>query len=291
MLTPEQLGREYNARAAIPEHPRIFERWRAESRAARDQLRCETDYHFGPSPAESLDLYPAAARNAPLLVFIHGGYWRSLDKQDFSFLAPAFVRAGVAVAMPNYDLAPAASIESMVQQMLRAMTWLYRTVPQLGIDAQRIVVAGHSAGAHLAAMMLAADWPAWARDLPPDLLSGAVCISGIYDLQPLVRAPFLRADLDLDDETAQRVSPVRYQPGLATPLLTAVGGDESGEFRRQNRLIREAWPQCFRRDLPLPGRHHLASVEALGEPDHPLFQATLRLLARIFHERRSAEQP
>lgn len=280
MLTPEQLDREYNARTAIPEHPQIFERWRVESRAARNQLRCEADYYYGPSPAESLDLYPAAARNAPLLVFIHGGYWRSLDKQDFSFLAPAFVRAGVAVAMPNYGLAPAASIESMVQQMLRAMAWLYRTVPQLGIDAQRIVVAGHSAGAHLAAMMLTADWPAWARDLPPDLLSGAVCISGIHDLQPLVRAPFLRADLKLDDETARRVSPVRYLPGIATPLLTAVGGDESGEFQRQNRLIREAWPHCFRRDLPLPGRHHLASVEALGEPDHPLFQATLRLLGK-----------
>lgn len=280
MLTPEQLDREYNARAAIPEHPQIFERWRAESRAARDRLRCEADYYFGPSPAESLDLYPAATRNAPLLVFIHGGYWRSLDKQDFTFLAPAFVRAGVAVAMPNYGLAPATSIESMVRQMLHALSWLYRTAPQLGIDSRRIVVAGHSAGAHLAAMMLAADWPAWARDLPRDLLSGAVCISGIYDLQPLAHAPFLRADLQLDAEAAQHVSPVRYRPPRTVPLITAVGGEESAEFQRQNRLIREAWPQCFRRDLSLPGRHHLASVEALGDPGHPLFNATLRLLGK-----------
>jgi arylformamidase len=280
MLDPEQLDREYNTRAAIPEHPRIFERWRAESRAARDQLRCEADYYFGPSPAESLDLYPVSMRNAPLLVFIHGGYWRSLDKQDFSFLAPAFVRAGVAVAMPNYGLAPATSIEDMVRQMLHALAWLYRTAPQLGIDARRIVVAGHSAGAHLAAMMLAADWPAWARGLPPNLLCGAVCVSGIYDLQPLVRAPFLRADLDLDNETARRISPVCYRPGIATPLLTAVGGGESSEFQRQNLLIGEAWPHCFRRDVPLPGRHHLASIEALGDPDHALFRATLRLLGK-----------
>lgn len=280
MLTPQQLEHEYNARAAIPDHPQIFERWRAESRAAREALRCEEDYYFGPSPAETLDLYPAAVPNAPLLVFIHGGYWRSLDKQDFSFLAPAFVSAGVAVAMPNYGLAPATSIEEMVRQMLRAMAWLYRHVPQLGIDRRRIVVAGHSAGAHLAAMMLAADWPLMADDLPRNLLCGAVCISGLYDLQPLVRAPFLQQDLKLDDASAQLVSPVGYRPGRSIPMITAVGSDESAEFLRQNRLIRDAWPHCFRHDLPLPGRHHLASVEALGDPRHALFGATLRLLGK-----------
>lgn len=278
MLTPQELDHQYNARAAIPDHPEIFERWRTGSRTARDRLRCEADYYFGPSPAETLDLYPARVKDAPLLVFIHGGYWRSLDKQDFSFLAPAFVKAGVAVAMPNYGLAPATPIEEMVRQMLRAMAWLYRHLPELGIDRRRIVVAGHSAGAHLAAMMLAADWPRMAGDLPRDLLRGAVCISGLYDLSPLVRTPFLQEDLRLDDAAAQRVSPVTYRPALALPLITAVGGDESSEFKRQNGLIRAAWPHCFRHDLPLPGRHHLASVEALGAPGHPLFNATLRLL-------------
>lgn len=280
MLTPEQLDREYNARAAIPDHPQIFARWRSASLAARDDLRYEADYHFGPAPAESLDLYPAAARNAPLLVFIHGGYWRSLDKQDFSFLVPAFHGAGVNVAMPNYGLAPATSIEEMVRQMLRALAWLYRTGPQLGINVKRIAVAGHSAGAHLAAMLLAADWPRWAPDLPPDLLCGAVCVSGIYDLQPLVRTPFLQEDLKLTDESALRLSPIHYRP-KPIPLVTAVGGDESSEFKRQNRLVREAWPHCCHHDLPLPGRHHLASVEALGDSAHPLFHTTLQLLGKI----------
>jgi len=280
MLAPHQLDHEYNARAAIPDHPQIFARWRADSHAARSELRCEPNYYFGPSPAESLDLYPSATRKAPLLVFIHGGYWRSLDKQDFSFLAPAFVRAGVAVAMPNYGLAPATTIAEMVRQMLRALAWLYRNLPQLDIDARRIVVAGHSAGAHLAAMMVAADWPLWTRDLPRDLVCGAVCISGIYDLRPLARAPFLRDDLGLSEASAQHVSPISYRPRLAIPLITAVGGNESSEFRRQNHLIRETWPYCVRHDLPLPGRHHLASVEALGDPDHPLFHATLRLLGK-----------
>jgi arylformamidase len=278
MLTPEQLDQQYNARAAIPDHPDIFARWRADSRMVRDDLRCEQDYYFGPSPAESLDLYPARKSNAPLLVFIHGGYWRSLDKQDFSFLAPAFVRAGVAVAMPNYGLAPVTSIESMVRQMLRALAWLYRHAAELGIDQRRIVVAGHSAGAHLAAMMLAANWPLWASDLPRKLLRGAVCISGIYDLLPLVRAPFLQQDLALDEQSARHVSPINYRPDLACPMITAVGADESPEFKRQTCLIRDVWPHCFQQDVPLPGRHHLASVEALGKFDHPLFDATLRLL-------------
>lgn len=279
-LTPQQLDREYNARAAISDHPEIFARWRDESQAIRDGLRWRADLRFGPAPAETLDLYPAATHDAPLLVFIHGGYWRALDKRDFSFLAPAFLRAGIAVAMPNYGLAPDTSIDDMVRQMLRALTWLYRAAPRIGIDARRIVVAGHSAGAHLAAMMLAADWPSWATDLPADLLRGAVFISGIYDLQPLARAPFLQSDLRLNDESAQFVSPVRYAPKRATPMVTAVGGEESAEFQRQNRLIRDAWPHCFRGDLPLPGRHHLASVEALGNPGHALFHATLRMLEK-----------
>ncbi len=278
MLTPQQLDDQYNARAAIPDHPLIFARWREESRVARGRLNVDADCRFGPSAAETLDLYPAATRDAALLVFIHGGYWRSLDKQDFSYLAPAFVEAGIAVAMPNYGLAPATSIAEMVRQMLRALAWLHSHAAQLGFDPRRIVVAGHSAGAHLAAMMLAADWRRWSPDLPADLLRGAVCISGIYDLRPLVHAAFLQDDLRLDARTAKFVSPVSYRPDLATPLITAVGAAESAEFRRQNRLIRRAWPNCFRDDLPLPGRHHLESVEALGEATHPLFRATLRLL-------------
>ena len=119
-----------------------------------------------------------------------------------------------------------------------------------------------------------------ADDLPRDMLGGAVCISGLYDLQPLVHAPFLQQDLRLDEASAQLVSPVGYRPDRSIPLITAAGGLESAEFQRQNRLIGEAWPHCFRHDLPLPGRHHLASVEALGDPDHALFRATLRLLGK-----------
>ncbi|MCF8198468.1 MAG: alpha/beta hydrolase [Sulfuritalea sp.] len=281
MLTPEQLDQEYNARAAIPDHSQIFDRWCVDSAKARSELRYEANCHFGPSPAETLDLFTTRKPNAPLLVFIHGGYWRALDKHDFSFLAPAFVHAGVAVAIPNYGLAPATSVKEMVLQMLRAFSWLHRNLPRFDIDRRRIVVAGHSAGAHLAAMMLAADWPRWSHELPADLLSGAVCISGLYDLQPLARAPFLRQDLKLNDKQARLVSPNRYLPKVAGRLVTAVGGNESSEFKRQNRLIADAWSHCFQQEVPLPGRHHLAAVEALGDSSQPLFDVTLKLLETV----------
>lgn len=278
MLSPEALERAYNVRAAIPEHPAIFARWRAESLRALDELRSEQDYYYGPSPAETLDFFPAHRNRAPLLVFIHGGYWRSLDKSDFSFIAPAFVAAGVSVAVVNYGLAPATRLEEMVRQMLRAIAWLYRHAADLGVDPNRIHVAGHSAGGHLAGMLLAADWPAWSRDLPPRPIKGAVCISGLFDLVPVARAPFLRDDLALDDEAAARLSPANYPPAVPVPVIAAVGELESDEFHRQSRLLAETWENCRVSVMTLPGRHHLSAVEALAEPDHPLFRSTLKLV-------------
>lgn len=280
MLSPSELDREYNARAAIPDHPAIFARWRERSLAARKALRHQADYAYGNDPAERLDLFPADNPGAPLLVFIHGGYWRALDKSDFSFIAEPFVAAGIAVAVTNYGLAPATRIEDMVRQQLRALAWLYRNVPPLGIDAGRIVVAGHSAGGHLASMMAAAAWPVWSPDLPPDLVKGVISISGLHDLLPLSQAPFLAADLQLDAEAAARVSPVSYRPATAVPVITAVGGLESREFHRQSDLIRRTWPHCFRRHLDLAGRHHLAAVEALADPGHELFRTCCGLLGR-----------
>ncbi len=277
-LTPAELDRQYNARAAIPEHPEILARWAARSALARQARHCEPDYYYGATPAETLDFFPRRKTGAPLLVFIHGGWWRSLDKRDFSFLAPAFVDAGAAVALINYSLAPKARLEDIVRQALRACAWCWRNAHSLGADPERIHVAGHSAGAHLAAMMLAADWPAWAPDLPPQLLRGGLAISGVFDLEPIARAPFLKKDLRLDRAGARRASPVRYRPPHSVPLYTAVGGLESAEFHRQTRLIREAWPHCAAGHLTLDGHNHFTVLDALGTPGHPLHSSALRML-------------
>ena len=277
-MTPAELDRQYNARAAIPEHPGIFARWAARSALARQERHCEPDYYYGATPAETLDVFPAGKPGAPLLVFIHGGWWRSLDKRDFSFLAPAFVDAGASVALIHYSLAPKARIEDIVRQALRACAWCWRNARSLGADPDRLHVAGHSAGGHLAAMMLAADWPAYAPDLPPLLLRGGLAISGVFDLEPVSRTPFLKQDLRLDRTAARRVSPVRYTPPRSVPLHTAVGAAESAEFHRQSRLIRDAWPHCAAGHLTLDGHNHLTVAEALGFPASPLHRSALRMM-------------
>lgn len=273
----EFFEREYNVRAAIPDHPQIFARW-ADQAAATRRLRAGLlDLPYGESAGERLDLFPARQDSAPLFVFIHGGYWRSLDKSDFSWLAPPFVQRHIAVALLNYGLAPNTAVEDIVRQQLAAIAWLYRNADRLGFDPERIVIAGHSAGAHLTVMMMAALWPAYAPELPADLVKGGLAISGLYDLEPLVHAPFVNVDLRLDARRARALSPIHLPPATRAPLVTAVGALESGEFRRQNALIGKAWKQNFVRDVPMPACNHLTVIDQLADPDSPLFAAAMEL--------------
>ena len=267
--------REYNARAAIPEHPQIFARWAEQAAITRRLRACLIDLPFGETAAERLDYFPTREEAAPLLVFIHGGYWRSLDKSDFSWLAPPFVQHGVALALLNYGLAPATPVEDIVRQQIAALAWLYRNGDRLGFDPDRIVVAGHSAGAHLTAMMMAALWPVVANDLPATLVKAGLAISGIYDLVPLVQAPFVNVDLRLDAKRARTLSPVHMPPATNAPLITAVGALESSEFQRQNALIGRAWKSNISRDIPIARTNHLTVVDELANPGSVLFDAAL----------------
>jgi len=278
--TVEFCEREYNARASIPDHPQIFARWAEQSAATRRLRACLIDLRYGETASERLDLFPARSDSAPLLVFIHGGYWRSLDKSDFSWLVPPFVNHGVSVALLNYGLAPKTPMEEIVRQMLRAHAWLYRNGDRLGFDPNRIYVAGHSAGAHLTVMMMAALWPVYGADLPADLVRGGLAVSGIYDLEPLLHAPFVKGDLQLTARRARTLSPVHMPPATDRPLYTAVGALESSEFRRQTTLIGKAWPRNLVRNLTLPKLHHLNVIEELANPASPLFDAALEMTQR-----------
>jgi arylformamidase len=270
--------REYNARAAIPEHPQIFSRWAEQGAITRRLRACLIDLPYGDTPAERLDYFPTRQDAAPLLVFMHGGYWRSLDKSDFSWLAPPFVQHGVAVALTNYGLAPATPVEDIVRQQLKALAWLYRNGDRLGFDPERIVVAGHSAGAHLTTMMMAALWPQVGADLPAALVKAGLAVSGIYDLEPLVQAPFVNVDLGLDRRRARVLSPVHLPPATPAPLITAVGALESSEFKRQTSLIGRAWKSVLLREVPMAGTHHLTVVDELANPASALFDAALELV-------------
>jgi arylformamidase len=276
--TPEFCEQQYNARAAVPEHPAILARWAEESKRAREQLRCELDLSYGPSHREKLDLFPAEGKGRPLLLFIHGGYWRALDKADFSFLAPAFTRAGVSVALAGYSLCPQITIDGIVGQIRTAVAWLARNAHRYGADPGKLFVCGHSAGGHLTAMMAATHWPSFAADLPADILKGAVPISGLYDLEPL-RYASVNQDVRMDQAAAQRLSPVHWRAPVRMPIVITAGGDESDEFKRQQRLLIERWrEQCSFQEIPTPGCNHFTVVEQLCAPDSALHRAVLRLI-------------
>jgi arylformamidase len=280
MTDPAFLSREYNNRELFPDHARHFARWAETSAHARRSMTCYLDRAYGASPGETLDIFPSRQGDGSALLFIHGGYWRSLDKRDFSFLAPAWVDAGVSLVVVNYDLCPKVGIERIVQQMLAASVWLYRHAEQYGMDEDRLYVSGHSAGGHLAAMMLAALWPVMDRSLPKDLYKGAIAISGVYDLRPLVHVDWLNGDLGLDDETALKVSPAYLPPATHAPLALAVGGLESSEFKRQNALLAQRWKPVLAASATVPGRDHFTVVDGLGDPAEALFAQARRLMGR-----------
>ena len=269
--SPAWLDAQYDARAAIPEQAAIRQAWTERSAHTRATRRCVLDVPYGADATETLDIFlPAqanAAARAPVLVYIHGGYWRALDKRDQSFIAAPFVDAGAVVVLPNHALAPAVSVRHIVLQLLQAVAWVHRHIGAHGGDPARLVVAGHSAGGHLAAMMLTCRWAEVAADLPPQVVHAALAVSGVFDLEPLRHAPFLAPDLKLTAAEARALSPARMPPPPRGLLLAAVGGDESAEFHRQSRLIRAAWGEAI---VPvcetLPGRHHMNVLHDLAEP-------------------------
>ncbi|MBM3487039.1 MAG: alpha/beta hydrolase [Alphaproteobacteria bacterium] len=273
------LDAQYDLRARVPDtayHLRFRE---TESARVRGALTCRLDLAYGAHAGERLDVFPADRRGAPALVFIHGGYWRGSDKSDASYMAPDFVAAGVTVVTVNYALAPVVAMDEIVRQNRAALAWVWRNAATLGIDRDRIHVAGHSAGGHLTAMMLATDWAAFDADLPRDLVKGACALSGIYDLEP-IRLSFLNADVRLDRESARRNSPIHLAPHCAAPLILSVGALETEEYHRQEARFAAAW----RAHLPAldivaaPDCHHYNIVPWFGRAGTALFEAMHRLI-------------
>ncbi len=274
---PAYLERQYNIRAAIAEHPEIFARYTERSRRTRATLPCQLDISYGPDGDETLDLFPARGASRGLLLFVHGGYWRGLDKSDFSFVADALAPTGVTVAVSNYSLCPRVTVADIVRQTQRCTAWLWRNAAHLGADPERFYLSGHSAGAHLTAMMLATDWASAAPDLPPNFVKGALAVSGLYELAPL-QPTSMNDDIRLTDALVAQCSPARLQPRLRVPLFLSCGGLESDEFQRQTRLIAERWRGLGCVEIPMPGFNHLAVIEELANPASALFRGVLQMM-------------
>ncbi len=276
---PAWFDRMYNNRALVPEHAVHFARWAESSRRARASLRCELDLAYGDGPNETLDVFPSTQPNSPVVVFIHGGYWRSLDKADHSFVAPALTEAGACVVVPNYALCPAVTIPQITLQMVRALAWTWRHAARYGGDPSRITVIGHSAGGHLAAMLLTCAWKAVSRDLPAQLVKDALSISGLYELESIMHTPFVQGDLRLTPAQVLKASPAWLPTPSRGVLFTVAGADESAEFLRHNTLIQQAWgaavvPVCE----ALPGLNHFSVLETLIQPTQRLHQLARQLL-------------
>lgn len=277
------LDAAYNNRVHVPDHGDYFVRWQQQSDAVRAALKHRADLSYGGDCRQLLDYFPAASKDAPLLVFIHGGYWQALDHKPFGLLAQPFVEAGIAFASMSYSLCPDIDMPGLVEQVRQGVAWLYGRAADLGFDRDRIFIAGHSAGGHLVALLAATDFTQ--RGLPENAIKGGLALSGLYDLEP-IRLSYLNAALKLDAPTARRLSPQHNLPRGpsetgAMPMLLAVGGAELPEFLRQQSDYHAALQAggLASAAMELPGLHHFSVIDALAAPNHALHRAVLHMIS------------
>jgi arylformamidase len=278
--TQEELDRAYDQRAWAPNADAVIARYGAASEAARVRLRRDADLAYGPGVQERLDIFPAAASPAPILVFLHGGAWRGGTKETYAFPAATLVAAGAHFVCPEFGHIPAVRLPEMADQVRRAIAWVYRNAPRFGGDPERIYLSGHSSGGHLAAVALTTDWTR--LGVPATVLKGALCVSGMYDLRaPLLSARSAYVQVTPDEEDA--LSPQRHVERVRCPVALAVGERESPEFARQARAFAAALAEA-RRPVEVhqgAGLNHFELLETLGQRDGLLARIALRQMGLV----------
>jgi arylformamidase len=270
-----ELDRQYDQRVWAANALAVIARYGEASDSMRARLGEPMTAGYGDAPSETLDIYRTARPHAPIQVFVHGGAWRMLGKRESAFPAGLFVELGAHFIALDFALLPQVRLGDMVAQVRRAVAWIYRNAGQFGGDRDRIFVSGHSSGAHLAANIAVTDWRR-IFDLPADIVSGAVCVSGIYDLEP-VRLSARSRYVILDDESEHALSPIRHLDRLTCPIVVAHGELESDEFRRQSRDFAAALrARGSAVDLfEAPGLNHFEIAETLAQPEAPLARRAL----------------
>lgn len=288
-FTQVELDTEYNVRAGIPDYQEIFDRWKSDSEAFRRMSHFEADLRYGPDHQQSIDLFRTSRSGAPIVVFIHGGYWQSLDKSDFSYIARPYLEDGMNFAAINYRLAPAVSMKEIIEDCRAALVWLHQNASRFNCDEKSIYVTGSSAGGHLTAMMLATDWRSYMA--PPDLVKGGCALSGLYDLEP-IRLCYLNGNVRLDESDVRLYSPVLAIPSSMPKLLLSVGGDESSEFHRQQheygQALRAAGIGC--EVIEQIDGHHFDMCDRLGDRNELLYHAVKDMVLNPSREGRAIRQ-
>jgi arylformamidase len=277
-MDAEQLEAQYNLRARRPDFEPLMARWMERCRAFREASDVDLDRSYGPGTRETFDLF-RGRDGGPLLVYIHGGYWQRGDKALYSFVAEAFVAAGVNVAVLNYDLTPSVRLGAIAPQIRKAIAWMWHNAGELKVDREALTVMGHSAGGHLTAMMMATDWNTHDSALPTGLIKAGVPISGIFELEPLIHTS-INAGPQMDLEEARRESPLFMAPVTDAPQLVVDGGAETEEFHRQSDLYCETYRTERRRmdRYVVPDADHFDELERLSEADSEFFRRCLALI-------------
>ncbi|MDH3715940.1 MAG: alpha/beta hydrolase [Gammaproteobacteria bacterium] len=260
------LDAQYDNRAKVPAFAEHMERWQRLSREVRETLPAQLNVSFGPSAAEKLDIFPGEP-GAPIHIFYHGGYWRALHKDDFSFVVGSLQPAGVNTVVVNYALVPSVDMAELVRQCRAALAWIWHNAATFDGDRERIYISGHSAGGHLVAMMMATDWPAFDAGLPREPLRAGCAISGLYDLEA-IRLSFLNEDLGMSEQAAAALSPVLLPRHCSGPLELPLGDLEGPEYFRQSADLAAAWANT--EILPMEGHDHFSICAQLESPDSQL---------------------
>jgi arylformamidase len=273
--TQAELDRNYDQRGWIENAEEIIARYVSRSAQTRRSLAHRHDIAYGSDADERLDLFPAVAGGAPTLIFIHGGAWRNFTKDDYSFVADALVPAGVHVVVVNFSKIPKVRMPDAVMQVRRAIAWVWHHAAEFGGMADRLYVCGHSSGAHMAAMATLTDWAAFG--LPADTIKGATCISGSYDLKPVLLSA-RSAYIKLNRQEEMEFSPARHSARVGCLLLLAYAGHDTDEFQRHSRDFAAALRASNRLSdlIQLPNVNHFEIIELLAEPQSMLLRRVLQ---------------
>lgn len=268
-LPPPDIETQFNPRKAVANVEQYAQRGAKLSKATRNRRPGRLDIRYGAGKLATLDVFPAAQANAPLHVFLHGGYWRGRDKSDYSYVADALVPLGISTVVMNYDLCPHAELPAIVDQVREGFKWIHAHAAQLGGNPDSMTASGHSAGAHLIAAALSA-YPA-STTPPVGMPRAAVLISGVYELEPVLSIT-LNEEIRLRPEQVDEMSPMRHPPTPAVPLTVVVGGAETAGFVGQSRAFAQTC--CAHGSassyVEMPGHHHFSIMQLLESPDGPL---------------------
>jgi len=271
---------EYDNSARVADSAQLVDKYITDAANYREFAaeRTQLDLDYGDGERNRMDIFwpdsdAGKTRKCPIVMFIHGGYWQRMDRSCFSHLSAGLNAHGIAVAMPSYTLCPHIEIEGIINEMRRACLVLFQTF------RRQITVIGHSAGGHLAACMLATDWPRIHQQLPHDLIASGMGISGLYDLLPLCETPINEA-LGMDEQQAMSASPILWTPQALHRFDAWVGETESGEYHRQSRDLAARWNMLATpsRYTSVPDANHFTIVDELVDPDSPMVQRILELV-------------